>query len=465
MNKNRLDKKTAMRVLVIDIDGEARRRLLALLKDSECLAEPASGEKEALKKLGDRDYDFVLCDQNIANLNIMAFVQSVLEKLQETPFVLMTAADGVDVALAAMKLGAFGYITKPVKADEMRFAINKARERKDLKLENSQLKERIRKIHGECNFSEMVAKSDAMQAVFKIAEKAARYDTMVLVTGESGTGKELMSKGIHVTGKRAGKPFIPVNCGGIPESLLETEFFGYKKGAFTGADKNRKGLFEEAGGGTLFLDEIGELPMVLQVKLLRVLQEKEIRRVGDSKTRKVDVRVIAATSKNLEEEVAEGRFRQDLFYRLNVLPIEIPPLRDRTGDIPILCRHFLEHFKDSMNTEMLSISHEAMSALLEYAWPGNVRELENVLERAVVLAEDGIIRTENLPAPIRMDTETTTLDGLFEGYSIKAAQKVLERQLIEKALQATGGNRTKASALLEISHPSLLSKMKAYDIV
>jgi two-component system response regulator AtoC len=257
---------------------------------------------------------------------------------------------------------------------------------------------------------------------------------------------------------------VPVNCGGIPENLLESEMFGYKKGAFTGADRDKTGLFEEAAGGTLFLDEIGELPPSLQVKLLRVLQESEIRPVGDAKTRKVDVRVLAATAKNLEAEIQRGNFREDLFYRLNVMPINLPPLRERIEDIPALCQLFIERFNDELKKNITAVNPAAMDLLMAHSWPGNIRELENAIQRAVVLAEQRVLMPEQLPSGVGTGIEYVNLDALFEGYSLKDAQRRIEKTFISRALTETGGNRTRAARLLKISHPSLLSKMKAYGI-
>jgi two-component system response regulator AtoC len=377
---------------------------------------------------------------------------------------MMSAYGTIGTAIEAIKQGAYDYISKPFKTDEVHLVLKKAEERERLKRENIQLKERIRKIGENYNFGNMVAQSKAMRSVFTLAEKAAQYNTTVLISGESGTGKELIAKGIHFTGARSAKPFVPVNCGGIPENLLESELFGYKKGAFTGADRNKKGLFEEADGGTLFLDEIGELPISLQVKLLRVLQENEIRPIGDSKTKKIDVRVIAATSKNLKDEIKAGAFREDLFYRLNVLPIKLPPLRERPEDVPLLSQHFLADFNKKLGKNIKEISPAAMSLLLESKWPGNVRELGNAMERAMVLTEDTILKPENLPGGLSVKPEVEMPADFFDGYSLKNAHKVMEKELITKALIATGGNRTKAGELLEISYPSLLSKIKAYKI-
>jgi two-component system, NtrC family, response regulator AtoC len=285
-----------------------------------------------------------------------------------------------------------------------------------------------------------------------------------LILGDSGTGKELIAKGIHFSGERSKMPLIPLNCGGIPENLLESELFGYKKGAFTGADRDKKGLFCEAEGGTLFLDEIGDLPSPLQVKLLRVLQENEVWPVGDSKPMKIDVRVIAATAKNLEEEVRKGRFREDLYYRLNVLTIKMPPLRTRAEDIPLLCKHFITRFNEIFGKDLEGVASEAMAWLLQYQWPGNVRELENVIERAMVMTDGSEIMAEHLPPELIRSAADPSGDSLYEGLSLKNAQRVLEKSLIRQALRETGGNRSQAARLLEISHPSLLSKIKTYDL-
>jgi two-component system response regulator AtoC len=311
-----------------------------------------------------------------------------------------------------------------------------------------------------------VAKSKAMESVFRLAEKAAQYKTTVLILGESGTGKELVARAIHFKGDRAKKALVPVNCGGIPESLLESELFGHKKGAFTGADRNKKGLFQEAEGGTIFLDEIGELPLALQVKLLRVLQENEIRSVGDSKSMKIDVRVVAATAKNLEEEVQKGAFREDLFYRLNVLSIELPALRDRTEDIPLLCKYFIGRFNEILGKNIKGMAPAAMSRLLTYPWPGNVRQLENSIERAMVLADDEEdLQPEHFVTEMGPSVNSAaSCSSKVHGLSLKEAQKVVEKDLITRALEKTGGNRTHAARLLEISHPSLLTKIKAYRI-
>ena len=465
-NENTKDIKSSQkRLLIIDDEKNMRHMLSSLLKESGYRVDTAPDGAVAMDMVDRTIYDFILCDLKMPNMNGMDFFKTARDKLWATTVIMMSAYGSIDTAVEAMKQGAYDFISKPFKSDEVLLTLKKAEERESLKRENLWLKERIRKIQENYYFGSMVAKSKAMLSVFKLSEKAAQYNTTVLIYGDSGTGKELIARGIHFIGERSKKPLVPVNCGEIPENLLASVLFGYVKGAFTGAEKNKGGLFQEADGGTIFLDEIGELPLTLQVKLLRVLQENEIRPVGDSKTMKIDVRVIAATSKNLEEEVGKGTFREDLFYRLNVLPIKLPPLRNRPEDIPLLSQHFIDKFSISLDKEIKGITSAAMSILLKHSWPGNVRELENAIERAVILAEGKNLVPENFPAVLEAESLTDNMDDLLEEYSIKAAQKVLEERLITRALVKTGGNRTRAARLLEISHPSLLSKIKVYNIL
>ncbi len=451
-------------LLVIDDEENMRHMLTTLLKKNGYHVDTASDGRAALEILNRNQYDVILCDIKMPNCDGMDFLKTARDRIGETTVVMMSAYGTIDVAVEAMKLGAYDFISKPFKSDEVLLTIKKAEERERLKKENLLLKEQIRKIEEGYNFGNMVAKSETMKSVFELSTKAANYSTTVLINGESGTGKELIARGIHFSGERSRMPLIPVNCGGIPENLLESELFGHKKGSFTGADRNKKGLFEEADGGTLFLDEIGELPLPLQVKLLRVLQEDEIRPIGGSKTKKIDVRIIAATAKNLKEEVEKGTFREDLFYRLNVLIINLPALRDRTEDVPLLCQLFIDKFNKKMGKDIEGIAPSAMALLLKHRWPGNVRELENAIERSMVLSEETTILPENLPSDLGIISDVDTMGDIFEGYSLKIAQKILEKRLIKKALIETGGNRTKASKLLEISHPSVLSKIKTYNI-
>jgi two-component system, NtrC family, response regulator AtoC len=456
--------KVIKRILVIDDEDNMRHMLRILLEKSGYVVDTAGDGSEALDMVDQTLYDFILCDLKMPNIGGVEFFTSARDKLWETTVIMMSAYGTIDTAVEAMKQGAYDFISKPFKPDEVLLTLKKAEERESLKRENRWLKERIKKIQENYTFGKLVAKSKAMHSVFKLAEKVAQYNTTVLITGESGTGKELIARGIHGRSERSGMPLVPVNCGGIPDNLLESELFGYKKGAFTGADANKKGLFEEADKGTIFLDEIGELPQPLQVKLLRVLQENEIRPVGESKTKKIDVRVMAATAKNLEDEVSQGNFREDLYYRLNVLNIEIPPLRLRTEDIPLLCYHFISLFNEKFNKRISEISPAAVSLLLNRQWQGNVRELENVIERAIVLAEKSVLMPENFPPEMekRMDCEDAGV--IFNGFSMKSAKEKFEKMMITKALVKTEGNRSRAAKLLEISHPSLLTKIKAYDI-
>jgi two-component system response regulator AtoC len=450
------------RLLIIDDEENMRHMLSSMLKKSGYRVDTAPDGVEGVNRIREQDYDFILCDLRMPNMGGMEFLEAIQDRIATTTVIMMSAYGTVDIALQAMKQGAYDYISKPFKTDEVYLTLRKAEERERLKKENHFLKEQIRKIESSYRFGRMVAKSRKMQEVFQLAEKAGEVNTTVLISGESGTGKELVARGIHFQGERVKMPFVTINCAGIPETLLESELFGHRRGAFTGAIRDKKGLFEEAEQGTIFLDEIGEMPVSLQAKLLRVLQEKEIRALGDAKTKAIDVRVIAATSKKLEEEITKGLFREDLFYRLNVLPIRIPPLRERPEDIPLLCRYFMDKFSASFKKPLMGISSSGMSILLKHHWPGNVRELENMIERAVVLAEGEMLEPEHFA--IDLSSEIKDADSLFAGHSLKQAQKVLEKRMISKALTATGGNRTKAAQLLEISHPSLLSKIKEYGI-
>lgn len=458
------DNNSKKRLLIIDDEANMRHMLSTVLKKADYLVDAASDGAEGLQMIDQVLYDFILCDIKMPNMGGMDFLKAARDKLNATTVIMMSAYGTIDTALSAMQLGAYDYISKPFKTDEVYLTLKKAEERESLKKENRLLKERIQKIEGDYSFGNMVAKSKAMQSIFQLVEKVAQYQTTVLILGDSGTGKELVARGIHQSSRRAAGPLVPVNCGGIPDTLLESELFGYKKGAFTGADRSKTGLFKEAEGGTIFLDEIGELPLSLQVKLLRVLQDSEIRPIGESKSMRVDVRVVAATAKNLEEEVRKGMFREDLYYRLNVLTIKLPPLNQRPEDIPLLCKHFINRFNKILGKNVTGVAPETMSRLMAHHWPGNVRELENVLQRAMVIAEDSLLSSDHfLLAPLP-EINDNQLGAFFEGLSLKNAQKVVEKDLITRALEQTGGNRTQAAKLLEISHPSLLSKMKTYAI-
>jgi two-component system response regulator AtoC len=451
------------RILIVDDEENFRHMLSVILVKEGYEVETASNGEEGLQKALTSPFDQILCDIRMPRMDGLEFLKEMQKAAVEVTIIVMSAYGTVDIAIEAMKLGAYDYISKPFKPDEIILTLRKAEEREQLRRENQLLRREVAK---EYSFENIVSKNEKMQKLFDVIKKVAQYKSTVLITGESGTGKELVARALHYNSERSQHPFIPVNCGAIPENLLESELFGHAKGAFTDAIRAKKGLFEEADGGTLFLDEIGELPSPLQVKLLRVLQEGEIRRIGESKSIKVDVRIVVATVKDLTREVNEGRFREDLFYRLNVLPIHIPPLRERKEDIPLLIHHFINKYNQSMNKNVKGIDHEALEALMNHKWYGNVRELENTIERAIVLTDKDNIEQENLPIEIQEIKEEFQLEPLpDEEYSIKKASKTLEMNLIKKALRKTKGNHTHAARLLEISHRALLYKIKDYGIM
>jgi two-component system response regulator AtoC len=452
------------RVLVIDDEKNMRHMLQIMLKKAGYEVETAGDGVEGLERMGRADFDFVLCDLKMPKMDGMTFLSRAGERFSEKTFIMMSAYGNIDDAVEAMKMGAYDYISKPFKTDEVLLTLKKAEERERLKKENITLQKKIDRIEQRYSFGNIIARSEAMRHVFELVEKVADHKTTVLITGESGTGKDLIARALHHDGRRAGKPMVSINCGGIPENLLESELFGYKRGAFTDAVKDKPGRFEEADGGTIFLDEIGDLPLPLQVKLLRVLQEEEIAPLGGVGSRKIDVRVITATSKDLNREVAEGRFREDLFYRINVMAIHLPPLRERRGDIPLLVGYFIDLFNKKLQKGIEGLSSEAMPILMGYSWPGNIRELENIIERAILLAKGRWITPEDLPS--RITTDSSYLPSLApeDNLSIRKASSRLERDLIKKALELTEGNRSQAARILEISRPKLLSKIKAYNL-
>jgi len=451
------------RILIVDDEESFRHMLSVILKKEKYEVETASNGEEALQKVISTPFDQILCDIRMPQMDGLEFLKEVQKAGVESTIIMMSAYGTIDTAIEAMKLGAYDYISKPFKTDEIILTLRKAEEREQLRRENQLLR---REVLREYSFENIVSKNAKMKEIFEVIKKVAPYKSTILIMGESGTGKELVARALHYNSDRSKRPFVAVNCGAIPENLLESELFGHVKGAFTDAIRTKRGLFEEADGGTLFLDEIGELPPQLQVKLLRVLQEGEIRRVGESRPIKVDVRIISATVKDLAREVNEGRFRDDLFYRLNVLPIHIPPLRERREDIPLLIEHFIKKFTQSTNKKVVGIDSKALEVLMNYKWSGNVRELENTIERAVVLADGENIMLENLPPEIRefKEEEVSLPPVAEEEYSIKKASRILETNLIKKALKKTKGNHTHAARLLEISHRALLYKIKEYGI-
>jgi two-component system response regulator AtoC len=452
------------KVLIIDDEMNMRHMLQIMLNKAGYVADAAADGFEGLEKMSEADFDFILCDLKMPKMDGMTLLRQSREEHPDKTFIMMSAYGNIDDALEAMKIGAYDYISKPFKTDEVLLTLKKAEERERLKAENISLQDKIRRIEQKYSFGNIIARSGAMRYVFDLVSKVAKHKTTVLITGESGTGKDLIARAIHQSGNRASAPMVSINCGGIPENLLESELFGYKRGAFTDAVKDKPGRFEEANGGTMLLDEIGDLPLPLQVKLLRVLQEEEITPLGDTGSKKIDVRVITATSKDLQKEVEQGRFREDLYYRINVMTIHLPPLRERRGDIPLLIGYFIDQFNKKLGREVEGLTSEAVPILMGYSWPGNIRELENVIERAVLLAKDRWITPEELPPQITSD-QSMPATVIPEGtLSIRKASKILERDLINRVLELTEGNRTQAAKILEISRPKLLAKIKEYQL-
>jgi two-component system response regulator AtoC len=450
-----------MNIVIVDDELGLRHTLTLILGNEGHETRAAESGDVALKMLADRDADLVLCDVRMPGIDGLAFLDRYRTAGGRALTIMMSAYGDDDDALEAIRRGAHDFIQKPFRADQVLLVLRKAIEREGLMRQVERLSQEIAELRSPAG---IVGHAAGLRQAIDIARKVARHPSTVLVTGESGTGKELIAQLIHDSSPRASRPFVAVNCGAIPEQLLESELFGHARGAFTGAVDDRSGLFEEAHGGTLFLDEIGELPGPLQVKLLRALQEGEVRRVGDNASRSVDVRVIAATSRDLDAEVRANRFRADLFYRVNVVRIQLPPLRDRRDDIPELVKHFIAIFNKRLSLSIKRVTADAMRLLMEYAWPGNVRELENVVERAMVLADGAQVGAEHLPAAIRAPGSQAVPDGDDLDLSVKRRTETLERSLIERALKQTGGNRTRAAKLLDLSHRALLYKIKEYGL-
>jgi two-component system response regulator AtoC len=451
-----------LKILIIDDDRGHRKSLSLILGDAGYEVRSAEDGEEGLEKALAEKPQLILCDVRMPKKDGIAFLKEYREAGGDALVLVMTAYGSIELATEAMKVGAYDYLPKPFGADEVLLTIRKAEERENLRKEVGRLRSEVR---ADRRFGEIVARSPAMIRALEVAGKVARHPSSVLISGASGTGKELVARLIHRESERAEGPFVPVNCGAIPDTLLESEFFGYVRGAFTGADRDRGGLFEAAHGGTLFLDEVGELPTNLQVKLLRALQEGEVRRLGGSESRQVDVRVIAATNRDLESFVQQGDFREDLYYRLAVVPIHLPPLSRRKEEIPDLVYHFLERHRDRLGVKVESVSPEAMEALLGYPWPGNIRELENLLERIAVLADGTEIRAADLPEDVLHPApERSPLDFSDDDLSVKRHSAELERVLIQRALERTGGNKTQAADLLELSPRALRYKIRDYGL-
>jgi len=450
------------KILVVDDEENLRHMLQVMLKKQGYLVEQAADGGDALDKARHGNYAFILCDIRMPVLDGKGFLAGLGEAGIASTVIMMSAYGSVEDAIGCMKLGAYDYISKPFNSEEISLVLKKAEERERLKDENRRLREEVERGR---YLGDVISRNDKMSEIMQLVKKLSDHKTTVLILGESGTGKELVARALHDCGGRRLAPFVAVNCGAIPASLLESELFGHVRGAFTDASQDKAGLFEEADGGTLFLDEIAELPLSLQVKLLRVLQEEEIRRVGGAASRKVNVRVVSATSRELSGEVAAGRFREDLYFRLNVFAIALPALRDRIEDVPLLVEHFLQKHGERMGVPGVRPTPEAMQALVRYRWPGNVRELENCIERGLVLCEKGSLGLSCLPEAVRrgagVERRATDIPASL---SIKKGTESLERALIVRALEQTAGNRTHAARLLEISHRALLYKLKEYGL-
>jgi len=452
------------RILVVDDEPSMRELLGIMLRREGFEVVVAESRAMASAVLAKGPVDMVITDVKLPDGDGIEILRHVKAASPETVVVVMTAFGTTQTAVAALKLGAHDYLTKPFDVEELKIVVRGALERRQLEEENLLLKAEFRTRHG---LDRIIGVSPAMAAVFNMVRSVAPTTSTVLVSGESGTGKELVAKAIHALSPRRDAPFVSVNCGALTESLLESELFGHMKGAFTDAHQNKKGLFEAAHRGTLFLDEVGETSPAMQVKLLRALQDRRIRRVGGTDEVEVDVRVVAATNRPLEDLVRERRFREDLFYRLNVIPIRIPPLRERRDDIPLLAEHFLAQFSEEMGKKVTKISSEAMGRLLIYRWPGNVRELENVIERAVALETTPAVLVERLPDTLQEAPPPGLGTGLGNGFSLDDHLLSIEKGLLEQALAAAGGERTAASRLLGVTPRSLrylISKHRLGDL-
>ena len=454
------------RILVVDDELSIREFLQIMLQKEDYDVSCAEDGLQALETFQKRSFDLIISDLQMPNMTGIELLKKVKNQDPTVLFLMITAFGSTETAVEAMKLGAYDYITKPFKIDEVRINIQNALSRKFLEQENKTLKRELGVSFESGNF---IGSSHTMQEIFSTIERVSQTTTSILITGESGTGKELVAHSIHNKSPFKNKPFVTVNCGALPENLIESELFGHKKGSFTGAHIDKKGLFEAANGGTLFLDEVGELPPPVQVKLLRALQEKTIRQVGATEDIHVDVRIITATNRNLESMMKKGQFRQDLYYRLNVIKIACPPLRERKEDIPLLCDFFLKKFNKKFNKEIVSLGRDALEVLTDYDFPGNVRELENIIERSVALEGGNILLAESLP-PFIQTTDGIKIVSAQEVVMTKAGidlEKILgqlERELLMKAIHTAGGVKKRAAGLLNISFRSMRYRAEKYQI-
>ncbi len=459
--------KQSSQILIIDDEAHNLQALMLLLSHAGYQVQTATSGEEALEIMKKNPFEIIITDLFLPGVSGIDILKQVKEDSPYTSVILITGNASAETAVEAMKEGAFDYITKPFNFEKLKVIVAKAVEKSRLVAENLYLRQQLR---GKYRFDNIIGNSLPMQQVFSRMERIVNTDSTILILGESGTGKELVAKAIHYNSGRKDHPFIAINCGAIPGELLESELFGHVKGSFTGAVVDKPGRFEAANNGSIFLDEIGNMPMHLQIKLLRVLQEQEVERVGSTHKIKLNVRVISATNANLEDEVRAGNFRDDLYYRLNVIPVHLPPLRERREDIALLARSFLQKFCREMKRPLMSISPEAMTALELYAWPGNVRELENMMERTVALTDGEIIARDDLPAYISgiespAAVMTTTPPRITpEGIDMMEIIGDLERQMISEALELSGGVKARAAALLGINRTTLVEKIKRFDL-
>ena len=448
------------KILIVDDDPRMRKSLANLLHREGYVITEAPGGKEAADHLGSDVFDLVIADLKMEPLSGLDLLRLVKQMSPDVEVILITAFGTIEVAVEAMRLGAFDFITKPFQVEEILLRVRNALEKHRLKEEVNQLRTEVKSAFG---FEGIVGVSEEMRQVLTILPRVAQIDSTVLVTGESGTGKDLIARPIHAASRRPHGPFVSVSCAALPENLLESELFGHVKGAFTGAIAARKGLLEEARGGTFFLDEIGEAPLPVQAKLLRVLEDRSIRRLGDNRSIQVDVRMVAATNRDLQSAMREKLFREDLFYRLNVVPIHVPPLRERGGDIPPLVAHFIKKYHGKIKKQVSGVSPQAMTLLMAYRWPGNVRELENVIQRMMVVAKGDTLDVQDFPPEISGKEVPREKAKDLKGMTRESAG-LAEKNLILDSLAKSGGNVTQAARSLGISRVTLQKKMKMYKL-
>ena len=452
------------KILIADDDELNRDNLSQLLSEEYDITAVCDG-RDGIEAFLEDKFDLVITDLRMPNVDGMEFLKFIKEANNDNIVIMITGYGTINTAVMAMKVGAFDFITKPIKDDLVKLSVNRAMSYARLRDENISMKEHLKERQ---YFDKIIGYSDCMKKVFDTIDKVSTSDSTVLISGESGTGKELVARAIHFKSNRRNQPMIPVNCGAIPEDLLESELFGHEKGAFTGAIRNRMGRFELAQGGTIFLDEIGDMSPSLQVKVLRAIQEKQFERIGGVKTINADVRIIAATNQNLEKAVAEKRFREDLFYRINVIPVNLPTLHERGADILILANYFLMHFNKLKRKNVERISPEAANYFMHYKWPGNVRELQNLIEMLVVMKEKGEISADDLPPKFRniqSAVETTTsIQITEEGINFNDRISQLEKDLLFKALKMSGGVKNRAAKLLNLNRTTLVEKLKRLNI-